>query len=833
MKMRNNGASSKIFDGMPFIDREKEMASVIKGLRSALRKKGGMFLVEGEAGIGKTRFIIESRSLAADMGFHILSGKCIDNRGRPNQPFIEMMREHFGSPFGGSDGDSIEKLADPIRKEFPAMSRYAYDLIDLFLDHDTPEGSPEGGQLSENNGPPQDAQAPCSIGQFDQRKSGISVHELLSLFFREMSVWTPIVIVMEDIQYADKATLNLVHLLSRKARGESILILCSCRSDGSLKMESREPGDNLRDTLRRMSREHLFARIKLERFDQKRSMKLAAAVLGHEMDLKDLGAMMRETGGNPGHVIDLLTKKNGSSISSSPAQGAGGAGEEETAAGLIPSIGDNDKRVLEMASVIGENITVEWLKTLLEMDEAGVLDSLDPLMEMKILQEKGDTFIFQSKRLKDSVYQGIPARSRRSMHRKVAKMLALAGGQEIESGVNDLNLHLYHCGEYRKALSGLIERSERLYRSGDLDPALSLLDLVDDCLERLERSKEMQSKRIRACQLRGDVQDARGCIDDGMASYRKAIEHAEKSGLDLFSPRNYRRMGDLLLKRYDWDLAVQYYLRSLQTSKHLGNTEETALSFRGLGSIYLLKGEYRRSIECYIKYMEYQGTRIGPDSVRGLVEMGDIYFQLGDLNQALAYYKLAIRRGEEGKQENETSLAYVKMANVLLKLGEVEEARRYGDLAMDSVHSKAPSAVTIETMILLADLAFEIGEMEKADRMIQDIEGSMEGMDRLLYSTAQRVKGMVLANHRDFPASESHMKEAVSTLEGIDAPYHLALSYLNYGLVRFQQMDVDGALEMLGKAGEIFKSIRSLHYFNLTSSKIREASFIKEILRIK
>ena len=72
------------------------------------------------------------------------------------------------------------------------------------------------------------------------------------------------------------------------------------------------------------------------------------------------------------------------------------------------------------------------------------------------------------------------------------------------------------------------------------------------------------------------------------------------------------------------------------------------------------------------------------------------------------------------------------------------------------------------------------------------------------------------------------MKAAVSTLEEIDVPFDLGITYYNFGLIRFQQMDVEGALEMLRKASEVFKGIRCMYYLNRTSSKIREVSFIRE-----
>jgi hypothetical protein len=68
-------------------------------------------------------------------------------------------------------------------------------------------------------------------------------------------------------------------------------------------------------------------------------------------------------------------------------------------------------------------------------------------------------------------------------------------------------------------------------------------------------------------------------------------------------------------------------------------------------------------------------------------------------------------------------------------------------------------------------------------------------------------------------------------MEELEVPYYLALTYFNFGLIRFQQMDVDGAVEMLEKANSIFKDIKALFYLNRTASKLREVSFIRDGLR--
>jgi tetratricopeptide (TPR) repeat protein len=377
----------------------------------------------------------------------------------------------------------------------------------------------------------------------------------------------------------------------------------------------------------------------------------------------------------------------------------------------------------------------------------------------------------------------------------------------------------------------LIARARTHLENYDIDGALQSIQMAQECLDELDNDKDNLGTQIIVLQLEGDIFDEKGQIEKGISSLKKAVEIAEKNDIVHGLSTSYRRIGDLLLKRYDWDNTLEHYLKSLHLSKVEEDEGEVAWAFKGLGRIYLLKGDYHRSMECYIKYMEHPETRSGPANVRGMTEIGDIYSQMGDFNQALAYYKLAIKKGDEGSIKNETSLAYIKMADVLLKLGEFEDSRRFADLAREAVHSTDPSTATLETLLYYTDLMLEVGQMDKAEEVVSELEGSIDGMDRLLRAFAYRVKGVLLSRQRDFRGSISQMKAAVNTLEELNVPYDLAMTYFHFGLIRFQQMDVEGALEMLKKASKIFKEIKSMYYLNRTSSKLREVSFIREGLR--
>jgi predicted ATPase len=125
----------------PFIDRKEELGLLKESLKDAKNGKGGMVLVEGEAGIGKSRLIEECVPIARKIGFTVLKGKCLSYRRKPYLPFIEVLREYFGITHDNFSEEEMDRLSRSINSEFPSIKQCSGEFIDLIL----PKQEPIGG----------------------------------------------------------------------------------------------------------------------------------------------------------------------------------------------------------------------------------------------------------------------------------------------------------------------------------------------------------------------------------------------------------------------------------------------------------------------------------------------------------------------------------------------------------------------------------------------------------------------------------------------------------------------------------------------------------------
>ncbi|MEA3557818.1 MAG: hypothetical protein U9R75_01040, partial [Candidatus Thermoplasmatota archaeon] len=426
-------------------------------------------------------------------------------------------------------------------------------------------------------------------------------------------------------------------------------------------------------------------------------------------------------------------------------------------------------------------------------------------------------FVFDHNKVRSAIYDLIDPEIKRSLHILSAGVLSKDMDNLSPEKMLRISEHHMLGGDHQIALDMIIRISRTHLDKLPSELLLIHLSKAIECLDNLEVSTENYKRMIEILQSKGRLEEKVGSLNDAMESYLEAVQISETTKIMEGLAESYRRIGDLKLKMFRWDQTIDFYLRSLHISKKQEDPAEIAKAFKGLGMIYFHKGDYSRSMECYLKYMEFPENKMISAQTDAMIDIGDIYYQMGDLNQSLAYYKLAIKKGDDKGSKTFVSLGYIKMSMALLKLGEVEDTLRFAEHAYLNINKISDQANYQQTLLYYIELMIEFGEIDKAEEamnLLDEIAGEMT--NPLLESQKHRVTGIFLSRKRDFKGSIKHMRAAIDILETINIPFQTALTYFDFGLIRFQQMDVDGALEMLAKANSIFKEIKALHYLNRT-----------------
>jgi KaiC/GvpD/RAD55 family RecA-like ATPase/tetratricopeptide (TPR) repeat protein len=403
------------------VGRERELEALESFLNLAVEGKGKTVFISGEAGSGKTRLVTEFLNMAKKQGVTILTGWCLSNAAVPYFPFFEAFNAYFTG----------EKKAE------------TEDAIDV-------TGWLKGPSQAEKVGKPQ-AISP----QAWKDQTFAAVTKTLSA----ISARKPVVLFIDDLHWADSASLALIHYIARATRSEKILLVATFRSE-ELTADAEGRPHPLVETLRLMRREDLFKEIKVANLDQKSVSDLAESMLGGDVQQELAEKLAEESQGNALFVVEslrMLYERNGLIQEHEKWRLA----SDEL--GIPDKIKDiilqrlsvllhNQRRMLDAASIIGEKFDVELLAWVLGQDYLEVADALDVIGQAtSLVCFEGELYRFDHGRSRDAIYDGVSPALKRGYHAKVAEKLE-STSKNGKLPFSEVAYHYAQAGNREKAV---------------------------------------------------------------------------------------------------------------------------------------------------------------------------------------------------------------------------------------------------------------------------------------------------------------------------------------------------------------------------------------------
>jgi class 3 adenylate cyclase/tetratricopeptide (TPR) repeat protein len=476
------------------IGRDRELGSLQDQLLEAVSGRGRALLLSGEAGLGKSallrRFVEHARSLGA----RVLQGECTE---------IEARR-----PFG--------------------------PFIDAFVSGDLPlpPGLAQGGPGA------------LPIAEVERYRVHLAFAERLADIARDR----PVVMIVEDLHWADEATNELVLYLARKLRETRVLLLVTYRSD---ELHRLHP---LNHVLAELGRGRLADDVRLKRLTLEEVGEVIKAALGlaGAPSAEFRRALFERTEGNPFFVEEILRalvekgeleyhdgawhRTKAVAELSIPASVRDAV--QQRLLGLEPRA----RKAIQVAAVIGLRFDFEILGAVSGLDEAALLDVIKAAIDAQLVREETDadgneTYAFRHALSREAVLAELLQRERRLLHRSVGEAIERAPGSANEARAEELAYHFdeardtvrayrYHALAAARSVrmaapAGAIRHLERAIElAPDDDPALVtlLLRLSDVALTVADTQRALRAvEQARSlAEERGDI------ISAGEAIYRIA-----------------------------------------------------------------------------------------------------------------------------------------------------------------------------------------------------------------------------------------------------------------------------------------------------------------------
>ena len=540
----------------PLVGRAREWAALLEAYGAA-RGDGRLAVVEGEAGIGKTRLAEDFLAEARRGGAATISARCYEEqRDLAYAPFIEGLRAALP---GGSGGLASEARAGaPGSQAEPSVSppvdtgeRVAW--VGELAAHWVAEAARLLPELTELRGdlPP----APSLDGPGAQSRFFEGMRQALLAALGGRPPSGPGVLLVDDLQWADDASLDLLTYLVRRLRGHRLVILVTWRG------EEVPRGHRLRRLLAEAQRAGMATRLPLGRLDEAEVAELVRAMApGRAETARDL---YRETEGLPFFLVEYLAAMT--------ASGDGGAapalpsGVRELLRVRLGSVGETGWQLLTAAAAIGRSFDFELVREASGRSEEEAVAALEELLLRGLVHEVDEgeraaaAYDFNHEKLRALAYEETSLPRRRLLHRRVATALAGRGRGRADGGppAGLVAHHFQLAGAEEQAahwyaLAG--ERARALYANhqalADFRAALALGHPDAAALH----------------QAIGDVQILLGQYDAALSSYEAAAARSPAAGL----PALEHKLGNLHLRRGDFSAAERHLEAALARFTHVG-----------------------------------------------------------------------------------------------------------------------------------------------------------------------------------------------------------------------------------------------------------------------
>ena len=724
------------------IGRDDELFELMSMLDDTIKGEGGFMLIEGEAGVGKTRLVLEFDARAKAKGVTMLTGHCIEG-GTPYLPFINALsgivektvtpkaagikeafiihsdgrllihrtaedvssvdddvmsstltaiREFIGHSFSSDTEGSLKEVAFGRHKVLMEQGKIVYIAIvaepestDLLIpqlrsviaDFEAGYGkmltnwkgelTPElmaserileklmqGGYTV-----PDDTDGSIKEGGLAQDRARL--FDSIARKASETAKQTPLILFLDDLQWMDPSSLDLLQYMARISADERILIIGAYRPEDLVDNETPDQTHDLVKFLRKLSREKLYTLIKLKRLSKDQTDRMVDSIFpGNTFSLDFTEKVFDEAKGNPLFTEEILRELLESSVIFQKEQGWANTQVEEI---RLPStikdvvmrrlgrLGERKLEILQYAATGGAEFSYEVLQKAMGWKEDEIIEELDELVKLRVLRESAGEgrYTFDHEVIREVIYDGMSRLARRRVHEKVAQSLLDLHKDDISSVCYELAHHFANTRDREQAIKFNLMAGDKAMKSGAAAEAVRFFEVAVANLEPdVETSKEAREKEMMVFYDLGRCHGMLGEWELALSFYGNAIDEAKVLGDKSREAWALSRVGDEYKLQNEFPKAMENYSKALALFGEIGDKEGLGQANRGIGQVFWRQAEFEIAIE-HLNQAVAIFSKEGMKKALGatLVDLGNVNKVKGDKDTAIEKYTEGLKILEE------------------------------------------------------------------------------------------------------------------------------------------------------------------------------------------
>ena len=479
------------------------MAELTSTLEEALSGQGRLVMLVGEPGIGKTRTTQELASYAESRGAQVFWGRCYEDEGTPPYwPWVQTMRSYVQQA-------SREQLTAEIGSGAAAIAEIVPEIL---------------GKLPGLETPP----------ALDPEAARFHLFDSITTFLKNAAQNQPLMMVLDDLHWADRSSLLLLEFLAREL-GEARILLVGCYRDTDLSRQHI-----LTETLAQLSREPVFRRQVLRGLSQDDLGEFINLTTGVQLPQNLNDTLFAHTEGNPFFMTEIirLLSESGELTAEHIGTPEGikiPAGVREVIGQRLNRLSERCNEVLTTASIIGREFDFRLLNILNgEIFEEQLLQSVQEAVSFHLIEEvpgRMDRYQFVHALVQQTLTEEVTTSRNVRLHARIAEALEQLYAADVEAQAAEL---AYHYSEAEAVLGterlGHFSRiaGERALAAYAFDEALVFLSRALEVREGetgphlAERATDEDTAAILLAL--GYAQAALDQINDALTSFHRAFD---------------------------------------------------------------------------------------------------------------------------------------------------------------------------------------------------------------------------------------------------------------------------------------------------------------------
>lgn len=752
-----------------FVGRESQLSRLDRFLEGALAGKGCVCFITGEAGSGKTElfkeFFTRSQDKYADLVVAV--GRCNSQTGEGEAylPFKEILRLLTGDVEKELSRQAISpENASRLKKLFgntgEAVVWFGPNLVDIFV---------PGSVLMTKAGIYVAKKAGWAkrLEKLVEKRKGAEYrppqltqaslyNEYAQVLFK-LAEKNPLALVIDDLQWVDLSSLELLFHLGRKVAGNRILIVGVYRSS-DIAIGRKGERHPLEPIVHELGRTWGEIQVNLDLSLEKKEERTEAEIFVRDyvneryspntFDESFIKLITRQTEGLALFIVELLIDLEERGLIRRDEEGTWHQTEEIDVQALpakvdsiveerVRRLDDRERSILTCAAVEGENFTAQVISRIENINETDLVDILEDDLgkRHRLVEERGFEVIdgkeaylyrFSHGIFQKRLYDDLGLIRKRILHKKIGECLEELYKDRLTEAAPRLVRHYEAVEDYEKALEYALIAARAHRRQLAFQ---TTVDWYEKALAFLDKLPDTEANKGQRVYVGTRLVSIHGILGHNKEVLR-LLPHLEKLASeigDLFSlGRFHVILGYLLEQDLKWDEALEKSRKGLKISEELDDVENVIWAHYVLGESNLVVGNLDKAIEHFKDGIKIVEEKRGKEKWRAsghYTMLGTTYnFGYGDLDEAEAIHRKALEYGEMAGDPFLMSYALVHYAFVCVNKGDVEKAKELLERGLKLAREVGNTGGIIQSFFGLGWVYAVKGEYERSIEYFEEVK---------------------------------------------------------------------------------------------------------------